>query len=268
LSLKVGKFGAFIGCSNYPECKYTRQLAQGEAAEDAIPAEGKPLGPDPATGDPISLRTGRFGPYVQLGDGEKPKRASIPKGWKPEELDLERAIKLVNLPREVGPHPEDQQMILAGIGRYGPYIQKGSTYANLPGVDDVFEIGLNRAVSILEEKKNNPRAGRNGGATRAALKELGEHPENKRPVRVLEGRYGPYVSDGKVHANIPKGSDPKDMELDQAVSLLAARAEKGGGKAKKGKAAKPEAKAKSEAKAKPAPKKRAAEKKPAAAKAK
>jgi DNA topoisomerase I len=261
LSLKVGKFGAFIGCSNYPECKYTRQLAQGEAAEDAIPAEGKKLGDDPVTGEPITLRTGRFGPYVQLGEGEKPKRSSIPKGWKPEELDFDRAVKLISLPREVGPHPADQEMILAGLGRYGPYIQKGKTYANVPTIEDVFEIGLNRAVSVLEEKKNNPRG--RGQVVRPALKELGEHPDNKRPVRVLEGRYGAYVSDGKTHATLPKGTDPQDMTLERALPLLAEREGKGGKKKK------PAAKPKAEAKApKAAPKKAAAaEKKPTAKKA-
>ncbi|MGE3303139.1 MAG: type I DNA topoisomerase [Hyphomonadaceae bacterium] len=266
LSLKVGKFGAFIGCSNYPECKYTRQLAQGEGSGSDIPAEGKKLGEDPQTGEPITLRAGRFGPYVQLGEGEKPKRSGLPKGWSAETIDLERALRLLSLPREVGPHPEDGEMILAGLGRYGPYIQKGRTYATLPGIDDAFEIGINRAVTLFEEKKNGGGR-RGGGAQRAALKELGEHPETKRPVRVLEGRFGPYVSDGKIHATLPKGADPQAMTLAEALPLLAARAEKGGGK--KGRAAKPKAEAspKKKAAAENAPaKKTASKKKPPAKK--
>jgi DNA topoisomerase-1 len=259
LSLKVGKFGAFIGCSNYPDCKYTRQLAQGEAAEDAIPAEGKKLGDDAKSGEPITLRTGRFGPYVQLGEGEKPKRSSIPKGWSAETLDFDHAVKLLSLPREVGPHPEDQEMILAGLGRYGPYIQKGKTYATLPSVEDAFEVGINRAVSLLEEKKNG---GGRRNQQRAPLKELGEHPDSKKPVRVLEGRYGAYVSDGTTHATLPRGADPQGISLDEGLALLLAREGKGGGKKKR-----PAAKPKAETKPKTALKKKAAAAKPAAKKA-
>jgi DNA topoisomerase-1 len=155
-------------------------------------------------------------------------------------------------------------MILAGLGRYGPYLQKGKTYANLPGIDDVFEIGLNRAVSVLEEKKNNPRGA--GRTQRAPLKEVGEHPDSKKPVRVLEGRFGAYVSDGTTHATLPKGMDPQALTMDEAVSLLAAREGKGGGKKKKASAkAKPKPEPKAPAKVKAAPKAKAAPKKKAAA---
>ncbi len=268
LSLKVGKFGAFIGCSNYPECKYTRQLAQGDAAADAIPAEGKTLGDDPKTGEAITLRTGRFGPYVQLGEGEKPKRSSIPKGWSADTLDFDHAVKLLSLPREIGPHPEDQEMMLAGLGRYGPYVQKGKTYATLPSVEDAFEVGVNRAVSLIEEKKNG--GGRRNQQQRAPLKELGEHPDSKKPVRVLEGRYGAYVSDGTTHATLPKGADPQGISMDEAIALLMAREGKGGGKKKKA-APKAKAEAKPKAAKKPAAKKAPAKKaapKKVAAKAK
>ncbi len=262
LSLKIGKFGAFIGCSNYPECRHTRQLApNAEADENAIPADGKLLGQAPETGAPVLLKSGRFGPYVETEGEEKPKRSGLPKGWSAQDLTLERALMLLSLPREVGPHPEDQEMILAGLGRYGPYLQKGKVYANLPGVDDVFEIGLNRAVSILEEKKSGGPRGRNANA-RAPLKVLGPHPESGKEIKVLEGRYGPYVSDGAVHATLPKGADPAAMTLDLALPLLAKRAESGPAK---GKAKRP-AKAPAKAEAKNAAPK-AASKKPAAKKA-
>jgi DNA topoisomerase-1 len=264
LSLRLGKYGAFVGCSNHPECKYTRPLSP-NGDDNPIPPEGLPLGDDPATGEAVTLRTGRFGVFVQRGDGEKPKRASLPKGWTPESIDLERALKLLGLPREVGPHPEDQEMILSNIGRFGPYVQKGKLYANLPGVDDVFEIGLNRAVAILDDKKNNPgkRFGRGGGAP-PALKELGEHPDDKAPVRVMSGRYGPYVGWNRVFATIPKGTDPASVTMEMALPWLAAKA--ASAPAKKG-GKKPAAKPKAEKPAKAAAPKKAAAKKPAEKKA-
>ncbi len=226
LSLKVGKFGAFIGCSNYPECRYTRTLV--ETGEKAPPAEAKVLGTDPETGLEVTLRTGRFGPYVQLGDGagkEKPKRASIPKGTEPDSVDLDRALALLALPREIGAHPETGKPILAGFGRYGPFVQHDGKYASLSSPDEVFEVGLNRAVSLLAEKaaSSRPRAS-------SVIKELGEHPELGGKVQVLAGRYGPYVKHGKVNATIPKDVAPEQVTLEQAVALIAERSGKGPGK--------------------------------------
>ena len=205
LSLKVGKFGAFIGCSNYPECRFTRQLA--ETGDKAPQTEAKLLGTDPESGLDVTLRTGRFGPYVQLGEGngkEKPKRASIPKGTDPETLELDRALALLALPREIGTHPETGKPIVAGFGRYGPYVQHDGKYASLSAPEEVFEVGINRAVSLLAEKAANrsPR-----GAS--VIKELGDHPELGGKVQVLSGRYGPYVKHGKVNATLPKDIAPE-----------------------------------------------------------
>ena len=275
LSLKTGKFGAFIGCSNYPECRYTRQFSQGgEEPGEAAKPEGKLLGHDPETGQPVSLRLGRFGPYVQLGDGsddEKPPRSSIPKGWDANTLDLEKALQLLSLPREVGVHPETGKAITAGIGRYGPFVLHDGTYANLESVDEVFTVGLNRAVSALADKKAG-KGGRFGrAAPRQVLKDLGEHPSDGGKIEVLNGRYGPYVTHNKVNANIPRGKDPATLSVDEAVALLAERAAKGppakgrgfrrGGKAKEAEPKAAKAKAEKPAKA-------AAEKKPAKAKPK
>ncbi|HTK34191.1 MAG TPA: type I DNA topoisomerase [Caulobacteraceae bacterium] len=267
LSLKVGKFGAFIGCSNYPECRFTRPIAAPEGGEEAAESGDRELGTDPVTGRPVWLKIGRFGPYVELAadpsDAKaKPKRGSLPKGWPPASLDLEKALRLLNLPREVGLHPEDGQMILAGIGKYGPYVQHAGTYANLSSADEVFDVGLNRAVSVLAEKRAGAKGGRTGPS---ALKDLGAHPATGEPVRVLSGRFGPYVNSGKINANVPKGTEPADLTMEQAVALLAERAAKGGGKARPARKAKA-APAKAAA-AKKAPAKKAAAKKPATKKA-
>ena len=242
LSLKVGRFGAFIGCSNYPDCNYTRQLSKpDENEEDAALADGKVLGVDPDSSQEVLLKKGRFGPYVQLGEEnkelkEKPKRSSIPKGWAVADIDFDKAMMLLSLPREVGPHPEDGEMIEAAIGRYGPYVKHGKTYANLQNADEVFEVGLNRAVTLIAEKKANPR-GR--GQTAKPKRELGEHPETGDPVGVYDGRYGPYVKHQKINATIPNGMDPDKITLEEAVKLIADREAKGG---KKKKAAKKTAK--------------------------
>jgi DNA topoisomerase-1 len=263
LSLKIGRFGAFIGCSRYPECKHTRPLGQLE--QENAPAEDRQLGVDPDTSLPVMLKSGRFGPYVQLGEQdpetkEKPKRASIPKGWNAAELEFDRAMMLLSLPRDVGPHPEDGETIEASIGRYGPYVKHGKTYANLESVDDVFEIGLNRAVAVLEDKKNNPRG--RGRAAAKPTRELGNHPETGEPVNVFDGRYGPYVKHEKTNATIPPGVDPAEITLEQAVELITARDAKGPAKKKatKKKAAKKKT-------AKKATKKKAATKKAASKKA-
>ncbi|WP_439546714.1 type I DNA topoisomerase [Sandarakinorhabdus sp.] len=262
LSLKTGRFGAFVACSNYPECKYTRPFASEGGASDG-PVD---LGADPVTGELITLRSGRFGRFVQRGeggaDGEKPPRASIPKDVSitgPEDLDW--AVKLLNLPRTIGPHPETGEPITASIGRYGPYLAHAGKYGRLTSTADVFEIGMNAAVVNLAEAAAAKAAGgrpQRGAAT--ALAELGAHPESGVAIRVLSGRYGPYISDGTTNANVPKGTEPTAVTLDEAVALLAARA--AAAPAKKGK--KPAAK-KAPAK-KPAAKKPAA-KKPAARKA-
>lgn len=228
LSLKLGRYGAFVGCSNYPDCGYTRQLGEsGESSEADAGIDGqKVLGTDPDTGDEITLRSGRFGPYVQRGEGKEAKRASLPRGWTPDTVDHERALALLSLPRDVGPHPETGKMISAGIGRYGPYVLHNGTYANLEAVEDVFSIGLNRAVSLLAEKAaNGPR-----GRTRAApLKELGEHPDGGM-ITVKQGRYGPYVNVGKINATLPKDRDPMSITREEALELIAAKAEKSGKK--------------------------------------
>ncbi len=223
LSLKVGKFGAFVGCSNYPDCRYTRQLA--ETGEKAALADVKTLGSDPETGLEVTVRTGRFGPYVQLGEaegGEKPKRASIPKGPDPEAIELARALALLSLPREVGIHPESGKPIMAGYGRYGPYVLCDGKYASLSNPEEVFEVGANRAITLLAEKAANrsPRGS-------SVLKELGEHPDGGGKVQVMNGRYGPYVKHAKSNATIPRDRDPANVTLEEAVELIAARAAKG-----------------------------------------
>ena len=209
LSLKLGKFGAFVGCSNYPDCSYTRQLgddANGNGEAGSAEDGDKVLGKDPYTQEEITLKSGRFGPYVQRGDGKEAKRASLPKGWTVEAMDHEKALALLSLPRDVGQHPESGKMISAGIGRYGPFVLHDGTYANIDSVEDVFSIGLNRAVSLIAEKQLKGRGGRNGG-TPAALKSLGAHPDGGE-ITVRDGKYGPYVNHGKVNATLPKGKDP------------------------------------------------------------
>ncbi|HEX8900669.1 type I DNA topoisomerase [Vitreimonas sp.] len=270
LSLRLGKFGAFVGCSNYngdPPCKYTRQLAGSEDAEQAIPSDGLIIGEGP--NGPVVLKNGRFGAYFETpnpNDPDKPKRASVPKGRAPTDVDLETAIKLLSLPREIGMHPSENEMIVANIGRFGPYIKMGNLYVNLPGADDVHEIQMNRAVALIEEKKAGGGKGRFGRAAPAPLKELGESPVTGKPVRVLSGRYGPYINDGETNANVPKEKKPEDVTFDEALALLAARAEAGGGKKKKKAPAKKAAAPKEAAPKKVAAKKAAAPKKAAAKK--
>ncbi len=262
LNLKLGRFGAFVGCTNYPECRFTRQIGAKPGEGDAGPRE---LGLFPGTDQQVTLRSGRFGPYVQLGEDKKPKRSGLPKGTDPSAVDLAFAVKLLSLPREVGAHPEDGKMITANFGRFGPYVAHDGKYASLESPDDVFTVGLNHAVTILAEKKAK------GGGRRGpqALKELGQDGDGN-AIKVLKGRYGPYVSDGDTNATIPEGDDPMEITLERALALIAERAAKGGGKKKKKKAAaKPKA-VKAEAPAKkPATKKAAAKKKtPAKAKKK
>ncbi|TIL94959.1 MAG: type I DNA topoisomerase [Mesorhizobium sp.] len=261
LSLKLGKFGAFVGCSNYPECSFTRQLgdAANPNAENGNGEDGtKVLGKDPYTAEEITLRSGRFGPYVQRGDGKEAKRSSLPKGWTVDSIDHEKALALLSLPRDVGKHPESGKMISAGLGRYGPFVLHDGTYANLDNIEDVFSIGLNRAVSVIAEKQLKGPGGRNGG-TAAALKELGEHPAGGGKIVVRDGKYGPYVNFGKVNATLPKGKDPQSVTIEDAVTLIAEKEAKGGNGGRKPfrKAAAP---AKKPAAKKPAAKKPAAQK--------
>ncbi|MFM8375144.1 MAG: topoisomerase C-terminal repeat-containing protein, partial [Phenylobacterium sp.] len=256
LSLKPSRFEPFIGCSNYPECRYTRKF--GPPSEDGeTPAGDRELGTDPETGLTVFLKSGRFGPFVQLGEGEKPKRSSLPKGWSPEAMDLEKGLRLLRLPREVGNHPEDGGVILAGIGRYGPFVQHAGVYANLSSTEEVFEVGVNRAVNLLAEKKAGGRGGRSAAA---ALKELGPHPVDGAPVRILSGRFGPYVKHGDVNANVPRGEDPQALTLEAAVALLAARTAKAPAKGKARTSARAKATPAAKAKAKAAPKAKAAAK--------
>ena len=245
LALRGGRFGAFVACSNYPECKYTRRFAQpgGGEGDDTGP---EVLGQD-ENGLEVSKRSGRFGPYIQVGEGKEAKRASIPKDM-PGELDLEWALKLLSLPREVGTHPETGNPITASIGRYGPYLQHDGKYARLTSTAEVFETGMNAAVVKLAEAAAN--GGRPARGSREPLKVLGKHPRTEAEIKLMEGRYGAYVTDGTTNATLPKTIAQDQLTLEEAAQLIDARA--AAAPAKKGK--------------KPAAKKKAAPKKKAAAK--
>ncbi len=223
LSLKLGRYGGFIGCSNYPDCRYSAQLADSATGQtsEAPESEGD-LGIDPESGETVYLKSGRFGPYVQLGTGRSAKRSSLPAQWDPETMTLEQALRLLSLPREVGPHPESGKPITAGLGRYGPFVQHDGKYANLPDFEDIFTVGLNRAVDLI--------AARTAGGTRqrrptpATLRTLGEHPDGGE-VTVRDGRYGPYVNHGRINATLPKSIKPEDVTLEKALELIAAKAD-------------------------------------------
>jgi DNA topoisomerase-1 len=227
LSLKLGKFGAFIGCSNYPDCRYTRPLiVEGEAD---TPTPDKALGVDPATGLPVTLKKGPYGHYVQLGEGNgevKPKRVGLPRPMSPADVDLETALRLLSLPRELGRHPETGEPIVAGIGRFGAYIKHGTTFKSLGADDDVLTIGLNRAIVLLAEPSPERRRGPQ------LLRELGAHPEGG-TVGLYRGRYGPYVSHEGVIASLPRNADPATFSLEQALPLLAAQHDKRKGRRRK-----------------------------------
>ncbi|MBN9007467.1 MAG: type I DNA topoisomerase [Rhizobiales bacterium] len=262
LNLKAGKFGAFVGCSNYPECRYTRPLAaDGDAGGDRI------LGKDPESGLDVAVKSGRFGPYIQLGEqkdyaeGEKPKRAGIPKNSSPADMELDLALKLLSLPREIGKHPETGEPITAGIGRFGPFVRHEKTYASLEAGDEVFDIGLNRAVTLIAEKIAKGPSRRFGADPG---KPLGDHP-TLGGIVVKNGRYGAYVSASGINATIPSDKTPETITLPEAIALIDERAAKGGGKAKRvAKKAKPAKAEKEEAAPKSAkPAKKAAAKKAA-----
>ncbi|MEC7091342.1 MAG: type I DNA topoisomerase [Pseudomonadota bacterium] len=231
LSLKTGKFGAFVGCTRYPECRFTRPFAQAEGREGDIERE---LGNDPETGLIVYLKDGRFGAYIQLGDAgednEKPKRSGLPKDMRPADMTLDYALRLLSLPRLVGKHPETGEDITADLGRYGPYLKHGKQSASLETVDEIFEIGVNRAVTVIAEKKSKAPA-----RGSSVIKELGEHPDDGKPVNVMNGRYGPYVKHNKINATIPKDEEPDSVTLERALELIAARATKAGAGKKKAK---------------------------------
>ena len=221
LSVKTCKFGAFIGCENYPTCNYTRQIQNDENSNGETSDEGpQTLGIDPASGQEVTLRSGRFGPYIQLGEPvekEKPKRSSIPKGMSPDDIDFERALKLLALPREIGAHPEDGNPITVAIGRYGPYISHNKNFASIKDPEDIFTIGINRAVDLLAENAAKR------GKTSEPIKDLGEHPDGDGNILVMDGRYGPYVKYNRINATIPKDKNPKDITVEEAVELIKAR---------------------------------------------
>jgi DNA topoisomerase I len=253
LSLKLGKFGAFIGCSNYPACRHTRPLAV-EGEEEAQATADRPLGIDPESDLPVAVKKGPYGFYVQLGEGNgeaKPKRVALSRGLSPADIDLDKALRLLALPRQLGRHPETGEPIVAGIGRFGPYIKHGSAFRSLAPDDDVLSIGLNRAVVLLAEPA--------GGGRRAPqkLRDLGAHPEGGE-IAVFRGRYGPYVSHAGVIASLPRNADPESFTLAEALPLLAAQRAKGKSRkpaarrAKAAAAAEPRQRA-ARAKAKPKP---------------
>ncbi len=266
LGIRLGKNGAFIACSRYPDCRYTRPLAvaNDNGGEDGAAAGPRTLGEDPETGMPVLLRDGRFGPYVQLGEdgsSDKPKRASLPKGTSPAGMTLDLALKLLALPRLVGQHPETREDIIAGLGPYGAYLKHGKSYTRVQQPEEIFDIGLNRAVTLIAEGAASRKGPRRSEPK--VLKEVGIHPDDGAPIRVLDGRFGPYVAHGGVNATLPRGTPAEELDLDSAILLLRARAERG--PAKKGRRG---AAAKKAAVKKPAAKKRAAgkaaAKKPAA----
>jgi len=258
LALRGGKFGAFVACSNYPDCKYTRRFGQpggeGDSGGDSGP---EVMGQDPETGLEVTRRSGRFGPYVQLGEGKEAKRASIPKDVPAEDFGLDWALKLLSLPRTVGTHPESGNPITASIGRYGPYLAHDGKYARLTSTAEVFETGMNTAVVKLAEAAAG--GGRPQRGSREPLKILGKHPRTEAEIRLMEGRFGPYVTDGETNATLPKSIEKDALTLEEAAQLIDARA--AAAPAKKGRkkpAAKKAPAKKAPAKKKAAPKKAAA----------
>jgi DNA topoisomerase-1 len=221
--VRWNRFGRFLGCSGYPECKSTRSL-------DGVDPEGMELGAHPTQDRTVRLKHGPYGPYVELdsaGEDEKPRRVSVPKGKEPSDVDLAYAVKLLELPRRVGTDPDTDEEIVAGIGRFGPFVRRGKTFASLKGMEDLWTVTLDEAVALVNAKASGRRL---------PLKELGKHPGSGVDVVVLSGRYGPYVTDGSVNATLPKGMEPDEVDLDRAVEMLAEKAAKGKKGAKKGRA--------------------------------
>ncbi|MBY0408014.1 MAG: topoisomerase DNA-binding C4 zinc finger domain-containing protein, partial [Rickettsiales bacterium] len=278
LGLKIGRFGPYIACSAYPECNYKAQLGDlgGSGASEAEGGEvklPKTLGKDPANGEDVSMRKGPYGVYVQLGESKTPKRASLFKSMRPETMTLEVALQLLSLPRELGPHPDTGKPIVVNNGKFGPYLLHEGKFTTLPAAEDPLTIGINRAVDVLS------RAPVKGGGPEV-IRSLGKHPEDSEEVTILKGRYGPYIKHGKVNAPFPKEANIDTLTLQEAIPLLAARANAGpskkfGKKAPVKKAAAPKkeaapkaAKEKAPAKAPAKPKAAAKAKAPAKAKAK
>ncbi|MGE4430095.1 MAG: type I DNA topoisomerase [Sphingobium sp.] len=252
LSLRGGRFGAFIACSNYPECKFTRKFGQPGGAGEADSGP-EILGKHPETGEDITRKSGRFGPYIEMGSGKEAKRASIPKDLGEEGLTLDWAVKLLSLPRTVGDHPETGNPITASIGRYGPYLAHDGKYARLSSTAEVFDTGMNAAVvKLAEAAEKGPRR---TGAAREPLRTLGKHPRTEAEIRLMEGRYGPYVTDGTTNATLPKTVEPGALTLEEAAQLIDDRAARA-----------PAKKGRKKAPAKKAPAKKADAKKPAAKK--
>jgi DNA topoisomerase-1 len=262
LGLKLGRYGSFIGCSNYPNCQYTRRLAieTGEDQGETLKEGMRVLGNHPDTGEEITVRRGPYGLYVQQGEnGEekpargkkvKPKRTSLPRGMDGDQMTLEQAIGLLSLPRVIGTHPETGETIEAGIGRFGPYVRMGAIFGSLDRDDDVLAIGINRAVDLIARKM-------------ASVRNLGPHPADQEPVAVRKGRFGPYVQHGKMVANLPRGVMMDDFTLEQAVPLLAEKGKQlrprgAGGRRGRGAAAKPAAEASGKTQPKAAPRKQRA----------
>jgi DNA topoisomerase-1 len=253
LGLRLGRHGSFIGCSNYPECRYTRKLAieGGEGDAETLREGMRLLGQHPETGEDITVRRGPYGLYVQQGEAPedpkskaRPKRASLPRGMNGEEITLAQALGLLSLPRQIGLHPETGEPIAAGLGRFGPYIRMGGVYASLDRDDDVLSVGLNRAVDLLARKL-------------ASVRNLGPHPKDSAPITVRKGRFGPYVQHGQMVANLPRGMALEEVTAEQAIALLA----------EKGKVLRPRGKAAAKANGKGAAEARAKAAKPAAPKA-
>jgi len=220
LSLKLGKFGAFVGCSNYPECKFTRPFG----GEDIrIPTEDKLLGQHPDNGADIVLKSGRYGPYVEMETDKKPKRTSLPKSWPYDLMDLDKGLRLINLPRKIGEHPEDGNQIISALGRFGPYIKHNKTYVSLKDPEDMFNLGMNRAVELIADKIANP--GRRANSA-TVLKDLGKHPKSNKAITIMSGRYGPYIKYEKINATLPKNKNPEDITLETALEYINAKISK------------------------------------------
>jgi DNA topoisomerase-1 len=256
LSLKLGRYGAFIGCSNHPECRYTRKLDDDPNGDPAARNDEKLLGVDPLTEEEVWLKNGRFGFYLQSGSGDALRRSSLPPNLTPTEIDLQTALALLALPRVVGTHPETGAEITAGINRYGPFVQHQGKFVRLEADDDVLSLGMNRALTLIVEGGSRGRQ----RAAAAPLRELGPHPDTGEKVVILDGRFGPYVKHARTNASLPRGRPVAELTMDEAVALLAAREAKGGSKGKGRTTSR-----KAPAKAKPA-KATAVKKKPAARK--
>ncbi|MCI4589298.1 type I DNA topoisomerase [Sphingobium sp. BYY-5] len=257
LSLRGGRFGAFIACSNYPECKFTRKFGQPGSSGDGADTGPEVLGQHPETGQDIVKKSGRFGPYIEMGEGKEAKRGSIPKDLPDGEMTLDWAVKLLSLPREVGLHPETGLPIVANIGRFGPYLLHDGKYGRLSSTAEIFEVGMNSAVVKLAEAANK---GGRGGSSREPLKVLGKHPRTEAEIKLMAGRYGPYVTDGTTNATLPKTIEQDALTLEEAAQLIDARAAAAPAKKGKKKAApKKAATKKPAAKTTPAKKKAAAE---------